>query len=241
MSKLCERVLERIKNEQMEPIPRWRFVLSQVLVAVCIAGLILFGALVVGQIMEFLDQLEVGRLWSLSGGVKIVFSSIPYILIVIIILIIALLMAEFFRTRHGYKYKLCPAIAMFLFLMLVLGMGLYAGGISAEIEQYFIRKSKIYSKIIITPEQVWSQPEKGLLSGVVLSDDEKRRSLSIADWKGNKWKVDYGKAVIGYGEVKKEGEPVRLLGKKGEKNNFQAEEILPWGLEKKKRANNKSK
>jgi hypothetical protein len=173
--------------------------------------------------------LEFEKIISRPRGFRILFLSLPYIWFIIAGIFSVLAVSEFFKTRHGYKYKTRNVILSFIILMLMLGGLFHALGFCNSVENYLENYFPIYSRITKTQQKVWSQPEMGLLSGMIIADDEAGcHCLRIRDWKKEIWEVDYSKAFVGPKVRKQKGEMIKILGTKKGGLRFEAEEIRPW-------------
>ena len=225
---VSQKVIERIKREHLLPKSGWRFFLGR---AVILAGLSLFvlaGALSFGIIFDIIRQFEITRIIGRPGGPGIVFLSLPYLWIIFVAFFLVLALADFARTRRGYKYRLLHiSVALFL-LMFFLGAIFHTLGYCDSMETYLEGRFPFYSRLVATPQGVWSRPSDGLLSGMIIQKDNTSDQLELEDWRATVWNVDYSQAVVDLRVSETPGEMIKIIGDKEINHNFKAEEIRPW-------------
>lgn len=225
---ISQKVIERIRQEKISPKARWSFLLCR---SAVIAGLVFFaiaGAVSLGIIFSIFSQFEVGKIVGRPHGLGILFLSLPFVWIILLIFFAILAIVEFAKTRHGYKYKTRYVGGIFLIGIVMGGALLYAFSFSDKVENYLSENFSVYNKIVRTPEKVWSQPEKGLISGEIVEDKNEKEKFYLRDWNEEIWEVDYSQALVRPRVKKEAGEKVKIIGEKEDEYSFKAQEIRPW-------------
>lgn len=225
---ISQKVIEKIKQEKISPKARWNFLLCRSAIMALLIFFVIAGAVSLGIILSIFSQFEVGKIVGRPHGVGILFLSLPFIWIILLIFFAILAIAEFAKTRHGYKYKTTYVGGIFILVIIILGTILYELSFSDNMENYLSKNFPAYSQIVRTPERVWSQPDGGLISGKIIENEDEKEKLYLMDWDEEIWEVDYSQALI-RPRVKKElGEKVKIIGEKEADHKFKAQEIRPW-------------
>ncbi|MDR3559220.1 MAG: hypothetical protein P4L62_04700 [Candidatus Pacebacteria bacterium] len=225
---VSQKVIDKIKKERLAPKSGWHFFLLRAAVLAGLSFFILAGALSFGIIFDIVRQVEITRIIGRPGGPGVVLLSLPYLWIIFVVFFLVLALADFARTRHGYKYRLLH-IGVALFVgMFFLGAVFHALGYCDSIEMYLENQFPLYSRIVATPQGVWSRPSDGLLSGMIVQNDNVMDRLELEDWRSNRWDVDYSQATIEPQVSESLGEMIKVIGDKQADHNFKAEDIRPW-------------
>jgi hypothetical protein len=227
-SLICQKVVERIKEERIQPKSCWWFRVERFLVFSFLGIFLIIGALALSLILELGDQLELENVITRPKGWELVVSGFPYFWLAIVMIFSSLAVADFFRTRNGYRYQIKYVALSFSGAMVVMGVVFYSLGISQDIHDFLAKKVTSYSSIVQNPHSFWSQPESGLLSGIILSADSGCHCMKVIDWDRHMWDVDYSRASIKSTVHLKDGEGVKILGEPDGDRRFVAQKINPW-------------
>ena len=225
---ISQQVVERIKKEHISPKPRWQFQAESLAMFSFMGIFLVTGALALGLIIELVDEMELSSVLTRPRGMSLSIYSFPYFWLIILAIFAALAMADFFRTRNGYRYKMRNVALVFVGSTIVLGILFYTLGISEDLQLFLENNFTSYANVTSSPHSLWSRPDDGLLSGVVIFSDSGCQCMQIRDWKGNVWNVNYSPALIRVGVPVIDGESIRILGHKNDKNKFEAEKVNPW-------------
>lgn len=227
-AQISEKVVEKIKQEHLSPKPKWRFQLGRMLVFFLLALFFVIGSIAVGLVLELFDELELDSVISRPAGFRMAVGSFPYFWLIVFIIFIALALLDFFHTKYGYRHRTRSMVLVFVGGMLALGVVVYTLGISENLHRFLGKNVRYYPLVISNPEAFWSQPDEGLLSGVIISDDKDCGCMKVVDWQRSVWNVDYSRAIIRPGAHIQDGEGVKIIGREKEPHKFQAQEIGPW-------------
>ncbi|MFH1030881.1 MAG: hypothetical protein V1770_06535 [bacterium] len=218
-----KKLLDTIKEKKMFPKPRWRFMLKNYFIWIAGGLSLILGATSVSLIIY------VGRFddWSIyqkigKGIPKFILLGIPFFWLLCLALFVYLVYLNFKKTKTGYRYSIFAILMGAISLSVLFGFVFYYTGLSRRIDDIFGRKAPFYDRI--NPHiRLWSKPEEGRLSGLVLSKDDD--FVMVVDRLGKEWEVS-SKDFYNREEIQI-GESVRFVGEKISNNKFRAAEILP--------------
>lgn len=226
---ISQKVVQRIKIEKICPKPKWCFQIEKGLLVFFFAAFLAISALVVSLILDLADEIEPSSIISRPRGIKLALVSFPYFWLAVLMFFAALAIADFYRTKDGYRYSLQFVAVVFSFSALILGILIYAFGVAGYAHSFIRKNATFYHKIVPSPRSLWTKPEEGLLSGVVIhSDSEGCHCMEIVGWSQEFWNVNYAHADISSDVHLRMGESVKIIGKKEGDGIFNAEKISPW-------------
>jgi hypothetical protein len=90
----------------------------------------------------------------------------------------------------------------------------------------------VYSRIhaYCNRQNIWSQPEKGLLAGEIKKISMENNQFELEDFRGLHWQVEEDeKILIPANVIIIIGRKVKLIGERRTEQVFFAREIRPWG------------
>jgi hypothetical protein len=100
--------------------------------------------------------------------------------------------------------------------------------VGERIHSFLMTTVPFYDTVIQTLEDEWSQPQRGLLGGVIIETKEKEDYIVIRDFHGNIWHVDIA-SVQQQGEVNLNvGSKIKIVGVVKSLAVFIAHEIFSW-------------
>jgi hypothetical protein len=225
---ISEKVIEKIRREKAVPRARWKFRLAHAIILTLLFGCLIVGGLALGTVLEIIGEFDLGNVLSRPKGLRLAISSLPYVWLICMVIFLALAVAEYLRTRHGYRYRLRNVLGILFIAIAVLGAGFYASGLTFRLENYLENNVPHYGKLTKTPQNFWYQPEEGLIWGRIISNDPGNKLLEIESPGEIFWQVDYSEATIRPRVSFQQGENIRAIGKEKGDNNFMAEDIKPF-------------
>jgi hypothetical protein len=216
--------VENIKQHRIKPLPKFNFIIKRVSVWFIALVSIISGSLAFAVALYLLIDYDQGTFSRLEAG--IIFHALPYFWFLSLGVFIVLGELYYRQTTFGHRHRLTAITFTYVAITLLAGSVGYVAGIGFKIENSITKNIPFYQKYLYNKENVWTQPERGLLSGVIISIDGK--SLVIADFNNDIWSVVFGSALV-RGRVKLEiGEKIKIIGSKTDTNTFSADEIRPW-------------
>ena len=225
--KLKLQVLNKIKEQKLEPTPKWHFMLKDWVVWAVFGLSILIGAMAfsVSIFMIKTNDWEIRRFLD-NSLLEFTFKTLPYIWI---LLFIGFTLVAYFNLRHtkkGYKYNLPTMIIVNLLATVIMGYALFGMGAAKRIDSFALDRIPAYQKIANEHRRdIWTTPERGLLAGEikkVVQED----GFTLIDFKDNEWTVTLNSEAPAH--FLEEGLTVQVIGEKTDEFEFTAERIKPW-------------
>ncbi len=229
MSEFTQKVVERIRQDGIEPEPGWKFMTKRSLLWV---GVVLTGGLAALSLsMTVLSILSIDRspftlpperLFSFAF-----FRSLPFFWIGLLVAFSSLAVIEFRNTRHGYRHRIA-AVAVLSGIAIALSASLLsAWGADERAERMMKNRFPHYAEMTEMRERFWSRPEEGFLSGTITRITPE--NISLTDSNGIAWVVILkdGTRIRPLVRIEK-GSVVKILGEKRDGHVFEAEELRPW-------------
>jgi len=216
--------VETIKQTGMKPAPKARFYFSKIMFWLLVSITIVVGSLSFAVILFLLINND----WYLHGrlGTGFILKTLPYFWFIFLAIFIFLGEYYYKKTTFGYRHRLLTIIAVYALITVLSGSILYASGLGESIENKLYTNVPVYRSMMFDQQNTWSQPEKGLLSGTILSVSSS--TIEIIDFNNIKWNVNIDNALV-RGRVKlSPNEIIKIIGtNKGDKL-FSADEIRSW-------------
>lgn len=253
MTKFSEKITGKIKKEKLSPKPKILFLLKNI----TFWGLYIFAAIIgaltfsVILLALFETDFEATRKL-LHSPLDFVRTALPLTWILLFSLLFALAYFGARHTKKGYRFSPFFVAGINIGISIFLGLGLYISGFAHAAERTIAKNIPVYKMLEERREQLWDNPENGLLSGEI---EEKWNGefFVLLDASEKKWNIVIGKNAqpippplqILLGKIaeettesqeekrqemhsKKEEERIKVMGIQISENEFEAEMILPW-------------
>jgi len=227
MSQLAKSIIGKIKKTHLKPTPKWVFLLKRSVVWGLFGLSVLFGSMAMSIIlfqirdMDYAVYKEMGS--SLAGFVLL---ALPYFWLVLLIGFLALASYHLRHTKSGYRHNVFAIIGLSLVFSLLFGTGLYATGISKNLENTF-QQIPYYENLHFGKRMIWNNPDKGFLAGTIIRMED-GRIIILRDMGRESWKVDIEKAKKRHEFEIENGIRVRIIGTPTGDYEFRAFGIAPW-------------
>jgi len=215
--------LQKIKESGRKPISKYVFSIKRVIFWSLVYLALIFGAISFSVLISLLLNND----WYLYNrfGFNFILKSLPYFWFVF--LIVFTILGDFYyrKTFLGYRRKTIIIIFIYITLTVIFGSILSIVGIGDNIEKSLLKNVSVYRGFMFDKSEFWSNPEKGLLFGTIISIDD--NFIKVIDHKNNIWIIDINQTTLGKKTEIKVGEIIKVI---GNKNNdiFRADEIRPW-------------
>lgn len=228
MKDLSQRALDKINQQAIKPDSKRKFLIWNFGRWLIAAISILISSLGFSVILYMLinNDWDVYKKAS-SSLIAFVFMTLPYFWLICLALFIFLADYYLRHTKYGYRLPLALIVISSTGLSLLLGTIFYQAGLGAVIDNELTANVRGYNGLLHDKEIIWSQPEKGLMAGTILSI-EGDKNFAISDFKGKVWKIEGKDAFIRGRADFSVGGQVKLVGKLQADGVFTAEEIRPW-------------
>lgn len=227
IKQIGESALEIIKQKKISPKSKWQCLLYGRMAWALSLVFIVIGALAFSVVIYMVKNNDWDMYSHLGDSlVEFIIVTLPYFWIVLLILLICLAFFSSKFTEKGYRYRLVTLLSVGLLLNIGLGIIFYSIGFGRVIDSYLEDKVPVYNYMLINKAKMWTQPEKGLLAGLIISADKDQ--LIIKDYKGNLWNIELAENIIIKGRIEiVVGLKINIVGEKQDNNNFLAKEIRP--------------
>jgi len=229
MDKLIKNTIEKIKQQHIVPEARWKFLARKYGTWVLFAMIIFAGAASFATAYHLLSSLD----WDLYRFMHIsafsyTLSIIPYVWLILILLALLVAFIDVRKTQTGYRFSVLKISTLIIGGIILFGIGMSFLGIGGNINDIAAKKVPYYGSHMMTNKNSqWSQPEKGLIAGSIISVS--KEIIKIDDLDGEKWDVVINEETLIRSAVALEkNEMIKIIGSIEEENIFKAQEIRPW-------------
>lgn len=223
-----EKLIETIKQQAIQPAPKWQFQVKNGLLWAAFLLSTLLGAMAFSVILFTIQQTDFNVVSHLSHSrLELFLGLLPFVWIALLVVFLAIAFYSIQHSRKGYKLTVAKQFGFSAALSVLLGTLFFIGGGAHQLEHAFAVNVEIYESIQQKKIKLWSIPEDGYLSGKIeaVNDD----FITLKDFNNQTWKVAYDAAFMPPVVRLEQGETIKLIGKMTSKNEFKAEEIRPWG------------
>src|SRR6056297_823060 len=225
---VSQKVWQQISENEVEPLPKWRWQLKELLNWGMFFLSVLLGSISVSIILLELFSAD----WQFYTNVTnsfftYLFSVLPYFWIILLIVMVIIAYYRFFQTKKGYRFTGLRVLVFSLLLSFAIGLFLYFANVSFwlyDVTNPYIPKPAVYH---IHKYQVWQKVNDGFLAGKVV-DFLDNKHLKLRDFENNIWKVNCLNAKMYNMEMIYLGKFIKILGEKVSDDLFQAREVHPW-------------
>lgn len=227
MNDISHKVLSKIDEEAIKPIPRYLFVARSVAMSIIIIFSMIIGIISASLIMYNAANKDWDIYKYLDQSFFVFFvNSLPYVWIVLIISSLVITVVTLEHNRRGYRHSPWKISILAIVFALIIGLAVFVFGFGEKIDNYLGTKFSAYQTVESQKAAVWNQPSNGLFSGEIKSVGES--SIELESYDGRVWQIDYAAAVIRNNVQIAIGSQVKIIGQlQGDK--IIAEEIRPWG------------
>lgn len=225
-----KKVLERIREENVTPRPRWIFFAQNGL----LWALWLISAVLAAFAVAAIAFVWINASWDFrevthgSDTARFILRMLPHVWIAALTLVLFVAYINLRKTETGYRYPVLLIIGLTLIVSIPLGMAFFFAGIGARVDQEFGRHIPLYRPLMDRQREDWTRPNRGLLTGEITNLREGVFDLLAPD--GNEWEVKT--AGLTDDMPLQEGEIVRVIGIPiaGTSTTLHACAIFPWEI-----------
>ena len=226
--KASEKLLQKIREREVQPLPRWRFTLRNSLLLAAFLVAVVLGALAFSVILFAIQQTDFNVVSHLSHSrLELFLGLLPVFWIVLLVVFLGIAIYSVQYSSKGYKLTLAKWVGYSAALSILLGSLFFITGGARRLEHAFAVNLSLYESINEKKISLWSMPEQGYLSGEIQALDA--GAFQIKDFEGKLWTIHHEDAFIPPVVLLERGEIVKLMGEMTGKNEFVAKEIRPWG------------
>ena len=224
----AQKILERIKSDQIKPAPRWQFSWKYRSFGLLYFMASLLGALAFSVILLVLQHTDF-RLTEHMGhsGVELFLGLLPFIWLITIVVCLIVSMLSIRHSWKGYKFSWLNTVISYVIMSMALGTLFFLAGGAKHLEAAFDVYVVSYESIEERKIGIWNQPDAGRLAGEIIRIDSD--VLQLRDFDGNIWSITYINANVAPMVIMDQGEKIKILGQRVQDLRFSAEDIRPWG------------
>lgn len=229
MGKVSKKVLEKIEEKNIKPIPKWHFILKDSFVWSLFVLNIILGSIGFAIIIYLFVSNDSLFDFSLTKNIwQGILLSVPLLWILLTILFLFVAYYNFRNTQEGYRFTVLKKVLLNIVITFILGLILFTSGFSERLNRIFVDNISFYTHTFDRREEIWMRPQEGYLSGEILDIDSNAKESKLLDLYGKQWSVVYTKANIKPRVVFEVGQRIKIIGKMSSDNTFVASEIRPW-------------
>ena len=226
---VIEETLKKIKQDKIEPTPKWHFQLKNYAVWLSFIGLVFLGGISLGLLIYF--SLGLGQeMADFSDRPQHLFAFwrfLPHFWLALIPIVFFLAFLIFRKTKNGYHYDNLLIFLGLLFSFVLLGNAVYFSNNSEKMNNCVFRDIPYYEEISYDKERMWSRPELGFLGGKIIKLEND--NLNLEDFVGTVWLVNFDEDIkMGRRVSLVPDVLIKIIGQKTDENVFEAEEIRSW-------------
>ncbi|MCK5027589.1 MAG: hypothetical protein KAS07_04165 [Candidatus Pacebacteria bacterium] len=226
---ITDSIMDKIVEEKIVPKARWEFLLKNYLVwFVGVIAALVGGVATSGVIFVFRNSDWV-MYRRLSGSFfDHTLTFMPLLWLILLAGFVYLAICQMKHTKRGYKYPIVLLVAVNIFVSGVLGVTLYGVGYAHVLDTQAGRVLPLYKAVEERREELWVQPERGLLAGIVLGTTTD--AFLLQDYLGDKWEVS--RELLGQIDdlVLLHVDEVGIVGNKTGTSSFEACAVRPWDM-----------
>lgn len=224
----AQRLVERIRSDRLKPRPRWMFAAMTALLRLVYVASAALGALAFSVVLFAVQQAEFNLLTHATHSrLELFLSLLPLAWLGLLAVGLALAADSARRQPGGYKIAFARRLLYSLGMSAVLGTVLFVAGGAQVLERSFAERVGFYESLQEKKARMWSQPERGYLSGELLEANGAQLRLRAFD--GQEWAVRYDSVSFIAPIVRLlPGDTIKIVGIQRAERAFSAREIRPW-------------
>jgi len=229
-----KKLIEKIRKENIRQIPKWYFVIPNILIWLVFIIFVFVGAAAFSVILLSIQQTHFDLVSHMSHSrVELFLGLLPFFWIFVLFIFLLAAIITFKKSKKGYKFGWTRLLGLSTAASIFLGTVFFIGGGSHWLESTFAERTSLYESIHEKKQKIWMRPEVGFLSGTIKKVDGD--IFQLIDFNNKMWSIDYGDAFIPPRVLLEKGEQVKLVGEISQENNFYAKEVRPWDGMKRQR------
>ncbi|MBI2448464.1 hypothetical protein HYV44_02820 [Candidatus Microgenomates bacterium] len=155
MNNLKEEILEKIKKEEIHPIPRWVYDAKNYLFWALFVISVLIGGVAFASIIFVIksQNLPIGAIVGFSGP-RFLLLVFPYFWLIVLAVFITFAFFEIKNTKTGYRYNTLLVLVISILLSIILGSLLFISHAGGAPENILRRRVPLYKNINHSPEKM---------------------------------------------------------------------------------------
>jgi hypothetical protein len=232
MAEIKDKVLEKIKENKIEPKPRWQILLKNDVIWSVFGFAVLIGAISFCVILDTIsdNDWDIYR-YATDSPLQRIILSLPFFWFGFLLIFWILAFYYYKQTKSGYRFSSLRILGLSIIASIFLGATFnFFFGLGEKVEVTLAERIPFYDIVNshCNNKEVWMQPEKGLLAGSIVSITVPE-SFYLEDFNGASWRVDEGKNIfIKTKSPLTDNEEIKIIGEEESAGVFRALEIRIW-------------
>jgi hypothetical protein len=223
-----EKLINKIKEDKLEPLPRWRFTLKDTTAWTVFTVAAVFGALAFSVVLFSVQQAEFDLLGHMSHSwLEFLLALVPLVWIICLVVFLLSAIISIRNSKKGYKFPSLTLVGLCASISILLGTLFFLVGGGQWLENTFEDNVSIYESVQDRKTKLWSMPEDGYLSGTILR--VAGNSMELEDFQKKTWTINIDDIDIVPSVSLEKGEKIKIIGNMTSETTFLAEKIRPWG------------
>jgi len=228
MTDISKNILQKIKEDEIRPYSKRRFLFKRSMVWTVFILSIMLGSVSSAIALFQLRYAEWDLYQHLSHSVlEFALLVIPFFWLIFLLGFTGFAYYYFRRTEQGYRYPTLWVISGSIVVSIIGGGLLYATGLPERVETAFGENVPFYRELQERRKRVWMLPGQGLLAGRItklISADK----IQIEDLHGHIWVIDISDTIWRGRLRPAQNLRIKIIGQMKGESQFVADEIRPW-------------
>ncbi len=220
MENTGQEILDKIKEQNIQPKKRWEFLFKNYLPWLAFSLAIILGGLAASATIFIFQHATWVEMAPGFSPLKRLWVNLPLFWLLSLSLFSFLTWYDFKNTKRGYKYHPFIIVLCSVILSIVLGVAMYSLGLGQKLEDTFFRRVPFYQQMFGRGGRMLVEPGSGHIAGVIQSIEGSK--IIVEDFKGRIFELSTSTAKS------QVGQRVVLFGTLGADNNFTCNNIQPW-------------
>lgn len=225
-TKISTSIIEKIQKEKIEQHSKLYFFAKFSLILLGAILFLIIGIIATAIIWYFFHDTELLQIFSIEKMIflKALLFSFPlfWVLISVSLGLLTGFLAR--NTKKGYKTSYKKWFILILIIQVLAGLAIELLPFEDHLENDMMRKIHIFKSREKMFNELWQNPEKGLLIGEIY--DREKDKFTLYDLNNKEWEVSFDdQKVETRGDIKK-AKKVRIFGKKLSDDSFFAKRII---------------
>lgn len=224
--RISNKVYDKIQSEDVKMKPSCVFVFRSWLWLGISGLLFLLATLFVSFDAYYLDAMECSSV--IMQKPLLLLGALPYFLFLVTVVVIFLAAMAYRKSRSCCRHENWVLLGILIFGALLIGISAHFAHLQNKM-RIAMEKKAFFDEMVVTPREFWFQPEKGTMSGMIVSSESEEKVMLKA-WDGSKWIVTAtdGESLF---LVNKKGNRTRMIkmtGTKEDERHFEARTVWSW-------------
>ncbi len=222
-----DKITQQIKKENIEPIPKWYFILKNISVWFVFLLSIVIGAIAFSVILFSMQQTEFELFAHFKDSfLEKILVFLPFFWIVVLLIFTVFSYFSLRNSKKSYKNSLLSLLGLSTFISILLGTLFFIGGGAKKLEQSFANNIEAYNSLQEKRIKIWMNPKEGMLAGTI--EKTATDTIFLKDFSDKNWKIVYKDVFISQKIELIKGEKIKLIGTQINDNLFITKEMRPW-------------